>query len=239
MIKTTGIVIKSINVGDYNKMLNVLSPELGKISVWAIGVRSAKNKNSGGCALLSYNEFILKQKGDTYTLTECTVLESFYYLRESVEKLAYSMYFAELAGLVCDEGLGAEDILKLLLNSLYYLEHNKKDPADLKVMFEMRLMCCSGFMPVVSDCAVCGGDPVWFESAKGGMVCDDCKSGSAKHISPEALGAMNLYCTANLKSALEYDGKTISEELSPISEDYAAMYIGKIPKTLAYLKSVI
>ncbi|NLO38342.1 MAG: DNA repair protein RecO, partial [Ruminiclostridium sp.] len=43
-IKTRGVVVREVAAGDYDKILTVLSDELGKISVSARGVRRSGNR---------------------------------------------------------------------------------------------------------------------------------------------------------------------------------------------------
>jgi len=239
-IKITGIVIRQINVGDYNKMLTVLSSQLGKISVWAKGIRSAKNASSPACGLLCYSEFVVYPRGEAYSLSDATVIESFYHLRENVENLATGMYFADLAGHVCEEAVPSADILKLLLNSLYYLEKNLKPKKELRLMYELRLLALAGFMPETGNCSVCGsGEIEFFDSEIGGALCVKHKTLSSKKITYETLCVIKFYLFSGLKEALETnaDEKDIKNALV-ISEDFIKSHIGKNLKTLEYLKNV-
>ena len=43
-IKTSGIIISESNLGDYDKMLTMLTPGLGKISCVAKGARRSKKR---------------------------------------------------------------------------------------------------------------------------------------------------------------------------------------------------
>ena len=43
IIKTTGIVLMESNMGDYDKMLTILTPNLGKIGCAAKGARRPKS----------------------------------------------------------------------------------------------------------------------------------------------------------------------------------------------------
>ena len=51
-IKVKGIIIRQTNYSDYDKMLTVLTENMGKITVSAKGVRSMKNKNRAASELL-------------------------------------------------------------------------------------------------------------------------------------------------------------------------------------------
>ncbi len=76
-VKTTGIVLKVTKCKNSSLALSVLSPELGKISVWARGVRGGKNTQRSGCVLLTYSEFVLQKRGDMYSLYSACPIKTF------------------------------------------------------------------------------------------------------------------------------------------------------------------
>ena len=47
IIKTVGIVLSAVDFSDSDKILTVLTPNLGKISVMAKGVRKRRKENLG------------------------------------------------------------------------------------------------------------------------------------------------------------------------------------------------
>jgi len=238
-IKTTGLVIRATQVGDYNKMLTVLTADLGKISVWAKGVRSVKNPLMPLCSTLCYSEMLLLSKGDAYTLTGGSVQESFYHLRDDVKKLACGIYFADIAGSVCEEGIPADEVLRLTLNSLHYLEKDKKTVDELKCMFELRLMSEAGLMPQLSSCVECGKEECTrFDPETGGAVCSACAPVGSLHISPEALKRAEHYVAGSLKHAFDTEAGQYLGELATVSEEYVKFHLGRKIKTLEYLKMV-
>lgn len=237
-IKTTGLVVRATRVGDYNKMMTVISPELGRISVWAKGVRSIKNPLMPLCSPLCYGQMILLPSGEAYTLTGGEVIDSFYHLRDKVEKLACGIYFADLAANFCAEGIGAEGILKLTLNALHYLEKDKKELLELKCMFELRMMHEAGLMPCLDSCVLCGSqERTGFSPISGGAVCSRC--GEGIKISQGALDRAKKYFGESLKSAFETRAGEHLEEILVMAEEYIKFQVGKNIKTLDYLKSVM
>lgn len=240
-IKIRGIVVRSTDVGDYNKMLTVLSGEKGRISIWAKGVKSSKSKMAAACSLLCYSEFVVTARGDNFTLSQATVIESFYHLREDIEKLSCAVYFAELAVSVCQEECGAEDVIRLLLNSLYFLEKGLKSINSMRAMFELRLLAAAGFMPDLNECTVCfSKDNLKFVSPfMGGAVCGGCVAPGKIKTEPRVLLAMQRILSSDLKGAFSYNfDDDTAEKVLNINEKFILEYIGFLPKTLDYLKSL-
>ncbi len=236
-LKTTGIVIRTMNGKNSSLALSVLSPDMGKISVWARGARSYKNPMHSGCTLLSYGEFILLPRGEMYSLTAASPIRSFYHLRENVEKLSFAVYFAELAGLLTSEGTEAEDVVRLLLNTLHYLEQDLKEPADLKVMYELRLMCAAGFMPHTESCMLCGhAKPSVFSPEAGGLLCTGCSP--HRPLSPAAQSLLCGYVEKGLKTALDASGGNAAAELSAPVERFVRHHTELVPRSLEYLHKI-
>ncbi len=236
-VKTTGVVLKVTKCKNSSLALSVLSPELGKISVWARGVRFGKNTQRSGCVLLTYSEFVLRKRGDMYTLIAACPIRTFYHLREDVVKLSYGVYFGELAGLLYGEGVEAKAPVRLLLNSLHYLENDLKDPLDLKVMYELRLMSAAGFTPFVDACMECGNEEAFaFSPAEGGLLCRSCSP--LLPLPKSAVSLLRGYVKCTLKSCLSHNGKAAAKILEPAVEQFIRYHTDLTPKTLTYLHRI-
>ena len=135
IISLDGVVAREVKVGEYDKILTVLSPKYGKIKVSGKGVRSIKNKNSAGTGLLSYSSFELKEGREIHSIVSCDLKENFYNLRNDLYRLSMGCYFGELASYVARENEPCEALVKLLLNNLYFLQQEETSPEGLKAVF--------------------------------------------------------------------------------------------------------
>ena len=93
---TAGLVLRETETKESDKILTVLTPELGRISVIAKGARSRRSKYTAACQLLAYGEMTLRRKGEWYYLAEASTIELFDGVRQDIERLALAAYFAEL-----------------------------------------------------------------------------------------------------------------------------------------------
>ena len=80
-IKTKGIVLMENNLGDYDKMITILSPGLGKIRCAAKGARRPKSLLMAGSQFLCFADYTLCKGSDTYNLNSCETIEFFYNIR--------------------------------------------------------------------------------------------------------------------------------------------------------------
>jgi len=78
-IRTKAIVVRRTNYGEADRIIQLITPQYGKLSAMARGVRKEKSKLAGGIELLARCDVTLAtgRSGDLYTLTGAR-LETFY-----------------------------------------------------------------------------------------------------------------------------------------------------------------
>lgn len=189
-----GIVLRETNYKEADKILTVLTRDLGKRTVKARGCRRKNSKLTAASQLLVYSEMTLSERGEFTTLTEADPLEQFWSVRQDLEDLALASYFAEVTEATAQEGEAAPELLSLLLNSLYALDTLKKPRALVKAAFELKLLCLTGYAPMLEGCAVCGAqEPAGarLHLSQGVLHCARCRGqvggGVSMPLSPGAL----------------------------------------------------
>ncbi len=174
------LVIRECDYGENDKLLTLLTAEMGKLTVCAKGAKSLRNKDMACSQLLCYSEFTVKEKSGFYTLSEASLIEQFFGLRASLERNAAAAYIADVAGEICVENNDEGEMLSLTLNSLYMLSETDKNADIVKAVFELRCAAISGFCPELSGCSICGceGDkPLYLDVMNGTLVCSECFGG--------------------------------------------------------------
>ncbi len=155
-LKTSGLVLRETNYKEADKILTILTRDLGKRTVQSRACRRKNSKLTAASQLLVYSDLVLFERQERLSLHEASVLQQFRGLGQDILLLALGSYFAEVMELSCQEGAAHPELLSLILNSLYALETLKKDPPLVKAAFEFSLMCQSGYEPLLDACAVCG-----------------------------------------------------------------------------------
>ena len=80
-VKVNGIIISESNMGDFDKMLTILTPNLGKIACSAKGSRRPKSLLLSGTQFLCFGEYLLYKGSDNYSMNSCETIEIFYNIR--------------------------------------------------------------------------------------------------------------------------------------------------------------
>ena len=151
-IKVKGIILSENNMGDYDKMLTILTPNFGKISCSAKGARRPKSALLAGTQLFCFGDYLLYQGTSTYHMNSCELIEVFYKIRTDLDKLKYAIHINKIIQDVTDENENCYNILQLYLNTLYMLSETDKDKELVVSIFKFRLLSILGFMPRVRAC---------------------------------------------------------------------------------------
>lgn len=242
---TRGAVLRETETKETDKILTVLTPDLGKIPVIARGARRKGSRFAAVCQTLAYSELTLYQKGDWYYLNEGTTLELFSGLRTDFEVLALGCYFAELTEAVTAPGEESAALLSHLLNGLYALDKLKKPRPLVKAAFEMKLLCLAGYEPLADECAVCGTEEpedARLDVVQGVLRCAACidkRKGLSLPLNPEAVVALRHIVYGDPKRLYSFtltgDGL---KQLGDAAESYAAAQLERGFRTLDYYKSL-
>ncbi len=177
LCKVKGVVIKSIEYGENDKLLTILTHENGKMVVCVKGAQSLKCKHMPSCELFSYSEFELYEKMGKYWVRESYLCESFFQVRRSLETMYLGQYICEVTNEFALFDESDESLLRLFLNSMYLLTSDKKDRRIIKSVFEMKSAAIEGFSPDFSGCAYCSGvtSQMYFDAIEGNIICSKCK----------------------------------------------------------------
>ena len=239
---TCGLVLRETVTRDADKILTVLTPDRGRLSVIARGARRKGSRVAAACQLLAYSEMTLYEKGRWTMLDAADTIELFDGLRQDLTALSLAAYFAELTEAVSD---GSGDVLPLLLNALYARSALKKPPQLGKPAFQFRLMALAGYEPMADGCALCGApepENPMLDVGHGVVHCGKCRE----------KGGLSLPLTASGLAALRYvlygdPRRLYSFSLPPeglralnhAADAYVSAQLERSFRTLDYYKTIL
>ena len=239
-----GIVLRSVDTKESDKILTVLTAQRGRIAVVAKGARSRRSRVTAAAQLLAYSELTLSESHGWQYLTEGSPIALFDGVKSDITLLALASYFAELTESVAYEETESGAVLSLLLNALYALGDLKKPPALVKAAFELKLMALIGFEPLADACAFCGvrdpAQPV-FDIRNGVIRCKTCGGGEgfAMPLAPGSLAAFRRVLYGDPKRLYSF---TLAEEdlrrFADAAEAYVHTTLERGFKTLDFYKGL-
>ena len=223
--KKNGIILAENNMGDYDKMLTMLTPNYGKISCSAKGARRQQSSLLASTQMFCFGEYLMYKGTNTYHINSCETIEMFYKIRTDLDKLKYAIHINKIILDTTEENQNCYNILQLLLNTLYIISETEKN-LDLTIaIFKMRLLCILGFTPRILSCTNCKTKEnlKYFSIKDNGLKCETCskQDKSAIQISESTKNAIKYVVTAPSKKIYSFELKDEAlQEFKLISKIY-------------------
>ncbi len=177
-LQTRALVLRSRPFGEKDRLLTLLSLEMGKISARAPGARNVKSKLSAGVEPFTCASFLLYRGKSLYTITQLQVEEPYVNIRGNIRDYALGLYLAELVEKTVEEGEACPEIFRLLASCWLLLNEQKGDRDLLARFFELNLLNLLGYCPHFEDCIFCGNTkgPFFWDKSAGGIFCKPCST---------------------------------------------------------------
>ena len=244
LVKTAGLVLRETRVGEADKLLCVLTPTDGKITVKARGALRKGSRTGSATQLFAFSEMALFQGKSQYTLNEASPVELFFPLRERVESMALAAYVCEVLELLSDADSGMEELLRLGLNTLYALSEQTASEALIKAAFELRVAALAGYAPEAEGaCAVCGAaEDLYFSPAEGAVFCRLHLPGDrgAVYLRGGAAEAMSYVLSCDARRIFSFRlGEEGMRAFSVAAERYLLAALGRGFRTLDYYHKIL
>jgi len=242
-VKTSGIVIRKVNVGEADRILTVLTRDRGKIRVVAKGVRRPRAKLTGFTDMFHYNDFVLAEGRNLDIVTSAVTVERFIKEGMELERIALMYYLCELVNRLIEETAEVPGSFELLRETFNYIKNHEVSPVVIKSYFEMKMLLLLGFAPELYKCVggeveLNDGDDLSFSVRLGGVLQGDArtKDDFASPISSNTLKFLRVLQQMPLEEVLKVKAsQEIVEQTSSITSDFIEyMMEGKV-KSLSVL----
>ncbi len=178
-VTVSAIVLRGVNYRDNDRMLTLLTPNLGRMDVLSRGCRRPKSPFMSASEVFCTGEYVLLTQHDKNILTSCTLHDSFYPLRLDYGLLACSAYLLSLSEAAAQPGEECGPLFWLLLRALHRLAYGNEDRRGLVSGFLLHYASVLGYKPRLYHCVHCGiklaeGESVFFDCEAGGLACKKC-----------------------------------------------------------------
>ncbi len=210
-IEVNGLVIREVKYGESDKILTLLTAENGLITISGKGLTSLKNRYAASSQIFSYNTYQLRKRKDYYYIADAFLIDNFINIRYDIERLSVANYVCDVAYDLALEGVGDEELVSLVLNTLYALANNTDMPlTQIKGAFEFRAAVIEGFMPDLSDCGICHGEifgDCSLDVMNGRLVCRKCRGileNTPEYIADESSAKIMIRVSPTVLAALRF-----------------------------------
>ena len=180
LYKTEGIVLRSMDLGEADRVLTVLTPRLGKLRVIAKGIRRPRSRLGGGLEPFSDVHLVLAVGRTFDVVTQASLEDPHLGLRDDLHSTAAAWYVVELADRFCEGSAESHQAFELLAQALAALDAAPEAVSREVVArwFELHLLEAMGFRPELGQCLDCGAeiepDGNAYSPVAGGVIGPEC-----------------------------------------------------------------
>ncbi|UOK57065.1 DNA repair protein RecO [Bacillus sp. CMF21] len=173
--KCEGIVIRTNDYGETNKIVTIYTRELGKVGVMARGAKKPNSRLTSSTQLFTYGYFLFQKSSGLGGLQQGETISSMRGIREDIFLTAYASYAAELLDKSTEQN-EPNPFLFELFNQTLQLLNEGVDPDVLLYIFEMKIVNVLGLYPQLDSCVNCSSKDGTFHFSirENGFICHRC-----------------------------------------------------------------
>lgn len=183
--KLSGIVLSAISFGENDKILNIFTLEKGLVSAKIKGVKKAGAKLKFATEPFCFVEYVFSARGNLKTVIGASLIDSFYPIRENIEKYFSAGAVTEFIKRFTREGIVSQTLFMLMIDALKELAYGDETAQSVLVKFLLGALKETGYSLNLSGCFKCGNEisgRTFFIASYGGFECENCYEKGDKEI---------------------------------------------------------
>jgi len=178
--KLTAIVLRTVDTGEADRVVTLLSRERGKVAAFARAARASRRRFGGALEPFTLVAAEVRERpgAELLGLESVSALDAFGGIRGDLARIACAAYAAELSRELVRDHEPHDDLFDLLVAYLSALDAAPARPAALRA-FELGALRAAGLLPRLDGCACCGeavapDRPLRLDPGFGGVLCASC-----------------------------------------------------------------
>jgi DNA repair protein RecO (recombination protein O) len=228
-----GIVLRTVRLGEADRIISLLTEHHGKVRAVAKGVRKTKSKFGSRLEPTSHVALQLYEGRELDIVTQAETVDRLFAVRTDLDLLGRAAAMLEVADHVALEREPDPGLYRLLLGALRTLA---ADESPLVVAgFFLKLLAHEGVGPVFDRCTGCGSedDLVAVEVMDGGARCRACRRGQG--VSDGAFDLLNQILGGQLGRALRTPASPETHEVEHVALRFVEHHVERRVRALTLL----
>ncbi len=220
LYRDQGVVLRTIKLGEADRIITLLTQGHGKVRAVAKGVRKTHSKFGARLEPTSHIAVQLYQGRELDVLTQCETIESNRAVREGYGVLTHAIPMLEVVDHIAQDRQPVPAIYRMLTGALRTLAE-RRSPLVTPAFF-WKLLALEGYEPRIDACARCetpaSEQPLYsFDLTEGGGLCRGCSMGGGRTLSPEAFDLLARILSGGLNSALNETPGQASHDIEKLA----------------------
>ena len=234
-INCRGIILQSREYKDKDRLVSVLAPDLGLITVCAKGTAKPGSRNSFASVPFMLCDLVLTVSHGYYYLKDGSVIENNTGIMNSLEAMTVASHISECLKDSSYDAGDARQAYELAVYAFYVLSQSPEKYLTVYSAFNWRLLTVLGLTVEYLNCEVSGNpvtkDGTYVLSLTGGSINE-----SSFGISGESVLALNYFAVCDLKDLFTVKAcDRVINELKRFTTDYLNIHFEKEYNALSTL----
>jgi len=224
LYRATGVVLRTIRLGEADRIVTFCTRERGKVRAVAKGVRKTTSRFGARLEPLSHVSLqCYEGRNGLDTVTQVETVDAFRAVREDLDRMRRGLAMLEAVDNIVQEGEPSPRLYQMLVGALAALD-DSGSPLVLPAFF-WKVLALEGVRPLLDQCASCGraDDLVAFDLTQGGVLCRSCRQGIA--VSPDALALLRRTLGGDLARVLREPSSPATYELEHLADESLEVHL--------------
>ncbi len=243
--KSEAILLSKRELRETSSMVQFYAKDFGKIKGVIKGIRGPQAIMGSYLHEFAKYDIVFydKRKSDVFMITQCDLIDPYLMIAEDLDKRVKAFYIIELVDKftpLADKSVELYQLLEWILD--FFSNERFIDRAI--IIFQLKLLDSSGFLPHFETCVNCSGRIVkdaCFSLRLSGLLCAGCRDADmqASPISRGAISSVNMIIRQRIERLRSLMiANSISMELNRLLEKLIAYHLGEHLKTTDFMRQI-
>ena len=220
LFRDRGIVLRTIRLGEADRIVTLMTERHGKVRAVAKGVRRTRSKFGSRLEPLSHVALLGWQgRSDLDIINQVEVIDANKVIREDLDRITVALSMLEVVDQIGQERHANPRLYEMVVGAVSALA--ARNSPMVAPAFFLKVLALEGTAPHLESCVNCGEeDPsllVAFDPVEGGVLCRQCRRG--RSLSPDALALLRRVLGGDLASVLVEPQGPAAHEVSALATE--------------------
>lgn len=234
LYKDEAIVLKTIKLGEADRIVTLLTRTHGKVRAVAKGVRRTKSRFGARLEPFTQVDLLIYRGRNLDTITSAHIIEPFAGIRGDYGRLTAATALVEFVEKITPDQERNTPTYSLLLGGLEAVANG--GGTTVVPAFLLKLLSVSGYHPQLRVCAGCGrvDGLSGFSAALGGAVCDACwrDDRDAVRLTGDRIALLSLLLASDFGHPADAEAVV---EVTHVLKSYAEYHLESPLRSIRYL----
>ncbi len=204
LYRDQGVVLRTIKLGETDRIVTLLTQTHGKVRAVAKGVRKPGSRFGGRLEPMSHVALQCYKGRNLDVITQVETLDAFKPLWEDYGAFTHAIPMLEAVDQITPDREPNAALYQMLVGALRTLAET--NAPIVTPAFFWKLLSLEGFHPMLDTCVRCGdedGPFTRFDLVEGGVCCEPCGRMVGARLDPEAWELLRRILGGGLRSTLD------------------------------------